>query len=34
MNYVISILVVILYGWFVRDRFRWRIPEGVFRGRF
>lgn len=34
LNYVVSVLVVIAYGWSVRDRFRWRIPEGVFRGRF
>jgi hypothetical protein len=34
LNYVISILVVIAYLWAVRGRFRWRIEEGVFRGRY
>lgn len=34
LNYAVSILVVIGYGWAVRDRFRWRIQDGVFRSRY
>jgi hypothetical protein len=34
LNYLISIFVVIGYLWAVRGRFRWRIQEGVFRGRY
>jgi hypothetical protein len=34
LNYALSIFVVVAYLWIVRDRFRWRIPEGVFRGRY
>jgi hypothetical protein len=34
LNYAISILVLIGYLWIVRRRFRWRIHEGVLRGRY
>lgn len=34
LNYLISVLTVIGYLWIVRDRFRWRIEEGVLRSRY
>jgi hypothetical protein len=34
LNYAVSILVVIGYLWAVRRRFRWRIEDGVFRGKY
>jgi hypothetical protein len=34
LNYIVSILVVLAYGWAVRDRFRWRIRDGVFLGKY
>ncbi|HVR86203.1 MAG TPA: hypothetical protein VMU54_17910 [Planctomycetota bacterium] len=34
LNYALSILVVIGYLWSVRRLFRWRIAEGVFRGKY
>jgi hypothetical protein len=34
MNYVLSVLVLIGYLWIIRRRFRWRIHEGVLRGKY
>ncbi|HLY10476.1 MAG TPA: hypothetical protein VKW04_14330 [Planctomycetota bacterium] len=34
LNYALSILVVLVYAWAIRDRFRWRIQDGVFRGKY
>lgn len=34
LNYVLSILVVIGYVWSIRRLFRWRIGDGVLRGRY
>jgi hypothetical protein len=34
LNYAVSVLVVIGYLWLVRRRFRWRIEEGVLRGKY
>jgi hypothetical protein len=34
LNYGISILTVLGYLWIVRRRFRWRIADGVFRGKY
>ena len=34
LNYVLSILVVIGYLWSVRRLFRWRIEDGVLRGKY
>lgn len=34
LNYVLSILVVLGYVWSIRRLFRWRIGEGVLRGRY
>jgi hypothetical protein len=34
LNYALSILVVIGYLWSVRHHFRWRIQDGVFRGKY
>lgn len=33
-NYALSVLTVLAYLWIIRRRFRWRIHEGVFRGRY
>jgi hypothetical protein len=32
--YAISVITVIGYLWLVRRRFRWRIADGVFRGKY
>jgi len=34
LNYLISVLVLIGYLWLVRRRFRWRIQDGVLRGKY
>jgi hypothetical protein len=34
LNYTISVLTVLAYLWIVRDRFKWRIEQGVFRSRY
>jgi hypothetical protein len=34
LNYAISVVVLVGYLWFVRRRFRWRIQDGVFRGKY
>ena len=34
LNYAISVLVLIVYLYLVRRRFRWRIPQGVLRSRY
>jgi hypothetical protein len=34
LNYAISVLVLIGYLWLVRRRFRWRIQDGVLRGKY
>ena len=34
LNYGLSILVVLGYLWSVRRLFRWRIEDGVFRGKY
>jgi hypothetical protein len=34
LNYALSILVVLGYLWSVRRLFRWRIEDGVIRGKY
>jgi len=34
LNYVISIITVLVYLWLVRRRFRWAPEGGVFRSRY
>lgn len=34
LNYGLSALVVLVYLWSIRDRFRWNIESGVFRSRY
>lgn len=34
LNYTVSVLTVLLYLWIIRDRFRWRIEQGVLRSRY
>src|SRR5204863_9982517 len=34
LNYALSALVVLVYLWSIRDRFRWSIEDGVFRSRY
>ena len=34
LTYLVSILTLAGFVWLVRDRFRWRIHEGVFRSRY
>jgi hypothetical protein len=34
LNYAVSVLVLIGYLWLVRRRFRWRIQDGVLRGKY
>ncbi len=34
LNYLLSVLVLIGYLWLVRRRFRWRIQDGVLRGKY
>lgn len=34
LNYGLSLVTVIVYLWLVRRRFRWSLPDGVFRSRY
>jgi len=34
LNYAVSVVVLIGYLWLVRRRFRWRIQDGVLRGKY